>query len=104
LEYLCEEIKTIKDSQCETLSLISEINTANQSIKLDQKTLIEHAKFYSKYVFSNNFILGRLFRFMTEKMEKETEGVRKYIPANEHKEFVNSLSEEMLKETKGVQQ
>ena len=41
---------------------------------------------------------------MTEKMEKETEGVRKYIPANEHKEFVNSLSEEMLKETKGVQQ
>ncbi|MCB9061888.1 MAG: DUF1778 domain-containing protein [Halobacteriovoraceae bacterium] len=107
---LLEHISKIFETQNEILNSISELKTEQKEqrklsleIQNDQKKLLEMSDFFPKYVFSNNFILSKMFRFLIEKYDPNSEGYRKYIPKDEHKKYVDETYNLMHKEDQGLQ-
>lgn len=98
------------ETQNEILNSISELKNQQEEqrklsaeLQSDQKKLLEMSDFFPKYVFSNNFILSKLFRFLIEKYDPNSEGYRKYIPKDEHKKYVDETYSLMHKEDQGLQ-
>lgn len=110
LKHLCHTIEKLNETQSEISSLITEVNTSNKlisknihEIKNEQQKFKEQTTFFAKYLFSNNFILGKLFTFLIKKHGTDTENLRKYIPADEHKSFVNEAIDLMQNKEQGLQ-
>lgn len=107
---ICVHIEKLNETQTEISSLITELNTSNKlinksllEVKSEQQQFTKQITFFAKYIFSNNFILGKLFTFLIKKHGTDSENLRKYIPAGEHKSFVNEAIDLMQNKEQGLQ-